>query len=137
MDKDIKEFFIMDKDNDIDLLRQQMDNDSVFQDFWQAYRPDEIRFPNRRLATYRLWRTRLPATRQAMLAYVKDNDIPKWKNPYFFVNDFRDPNPTNYNGPRSLPKEPLVRAVYNGAGGIYTRREALLFHMDIKGDFVL
>lgn len=130
MDKDIKEFFIMDKDNDID-LRQQMDQDSVFQDFWQSYRPDEIRFPNRRLATYRLWRTRLPAARQAMLAYVKDNDIPKWKNPYFFVNDFRDPDPTNYNGHRP-PNEPCVIAIYKGAGGVYTLREALAFNMIIK-----
>ena len=45
--------------------------------------------------------------------------------------------PTNYNGARSLPSEPLVRAIYNGTGGIYTRREAILFHMDIKGDFIL
>ena len=45
--------------------------------------------------------------------------------------------PTNYNGARSLPSEPLVRAIYNGTGGIYTRREAELFEMDIKGDFIL
>ena len=67
-------------------------------------------------------------------------------NPYFAIEDtaigqaarplFRG-EPTNYNGARSFPSEPLVRAVYNGTGGIYTRREALLFHMDIKGDFIL
>ena len=114
-----------------------MDKDKDFEEFWQAYRPDEIRFPNRKQATYQLWQTRLPATRQAMLAYVKDNVVPKWKNPYFFVYDFRDPAPTNYNGARSLPKEPLVRAIYNGAGGIYTRREAEAFGMEIKGDFIL
>ena len=45
--------------------------------------------------------------------------------------------PTNYNGARSLPAEALVRAIYNGTGGIYTRREAEAFVMDIKGDFVL
>ena len=45
--------------------------------------------------------------------------------------------PTNYNGARSFPDEPLVRAIYNGIGGIYTRREAELFNMQIKGDFVL
>ena len=47
------------------------------------------------------------------------------------------PDPTNYNGARSFPNEPLVRAIYNGIGGIYTRREAESFNMQIKGDFVL
>ena len=47
------------------------------------------------------------------------------------------PDPTNYNGARSFPDEPLVRAIYNGIGGIYTRREAELFNMQIKGDFVV
>lgn len=44
--------------------------------------------------------------------------------------------PTNYNG-RSLPDEPLVRAVYNGVGGLYTRAEAELFNMQIIGEFKL
>ena len=43
--------------------------------------------------------------------------------------------PTNYNGARSFPDEPLVRAIYNGTGGLYTRREAELYGMEIKGDF--
>lgn len=47
----------------------------------------------------------------------------------------RRAQPTNYNGARALPAEPLVRAIYNGMGGIYTRREAELFHMEIKGEF--
>ena len=36
-----------------------------------------------------------------------------------------------------MPDEALVRAIYNGIGGIYTRSEAELFNMQIKGDFVL
>ena len=27
--------------------------------------------------------------------------------------------PTNYNGARSFPDEPLVRAIYKGTGGLY------------------
>jgi len=126
----------MDKDMDNNLL-SLMAQDKDFQDFWAAYKPDELRFPNRKKATFRLWRTRIQPTRKAMLDYVKHNGAPKWKNPYFFVQEFPDSDPTNYNGARSLPSEPLVRAVYNGTGGIYTRREAMLFHMDIRGDFIL
>ena len=47
-----------------------------------------------------------------------------------------DGTPTNYNG-RALPDEPLVRAVYNGVGGLYTRAEAQLFNMQIIGEFKL
>lgn len=75
-----------------------MDNDKDFQEFWKQYKPDEIRFPNRKRATYRLWCDRLPATRKAMLAYVIENDVPKWKNPYFFVQEFSDPQPEFLSG---------------------------------------
>ena len=62
-----------------------------FNDFWTAYQPDEIRFPNRRAATFAEWSKRSPEARRAMLAYVKDQGVPKWKNPYFFVIDFPEP----------------------------------------------
>ena len=39
--------------------------------------------------------------------------------------------PTNYNG-RRTPDEPCVIAIYNGAGGVYTLREAKAFNMTIK-----
>ena len=41
------------------------------------------------------------------------------ENPYFWVMRFPEPEPTNYNGARSFPDEPLVRAIYNGTGGLY------------------
>jgi hypothetical protein len=53
------------------------------------------------------------------------------------VQDFPEPQPHNLNGARSLPDEPLVRAIHNGIGGIYTRTEAQLFNMQILGDFKL
>lgn len=70
-------------------------------------------------------------------------------NPYFAIEDnalslasmaarltFKS-EPTNYNGARSFPDEPLVIAVHNGRGGIFTRREAELFAMDIRKPFSL
>ena len=67
-------------------------------------------------------------------------------NPYFAIEDnaigmaakaLPAAQPTNYNGARSMPDEAMVRAVYNGTGGIYTRREAEMYNMEIKGEFVL
>ena len=106
--------------------------DKDFQDFWEAYHPNELRFPNRKQATYRLWCTRITPTRQAMLEYVRHNKVPEWKNPYFFVQEFIDPDPTNYNG-RSFPMgAQMVIAIYNGKGGIYTKADAELYNMTIK-----
>ena len=85
-------------DNDKDLLQKLMDEDKDYQEFWKNYKPDEIRFPNRKRATYRLWRTRIPATQKAMLAYVTEKSVPKWKNPYFFVQEFSDPDPEFLSG---------------------------------------
>ena len=43
--------------------------------------------------------------------------------------------PTNYNGARSFPDEPLVIAKYGNAAGIYTLREAKLYGMQIIKPF--
>ena len=72
--------------------------DKDFNEFWDAYQPDENRFPRRRAATFRAWNERTPAARKAMLAKVKAEGAPKWKNPYFYVADFPEPEPYNWNG---------------------------------------
>lgn len=112
-----------------------MDTDKDFQDFWQAYKPDEMRFPNRRTATLGQWRTRSRAAQQAMLQYVKERGAPKWKNPYFFVQDFPEPEPKNYNGSREfeamVATGKLVTARYNGEAGVYTEEDARRHNMTI------
>ena len=75
-------------DIDKDKLKELMDKDKDFDDFWRAYQPDEIRYPNRKLATYDLWRKKSKAEQSAMLKYVQKNGSPEWKNPFFFVLDF-------------------------------------------------
>ena len=102
--------------------------DKDFNEFWNAYQPDENRFPRRRAATFRAWNERTPAARKAILAKVKAEGAPKWKNPYFYVVDFPEPEPTNYNG-RELPMIPLVSACYKGKYGIYSADEAECFGM--------
>ena len=79
--------------------------DKDFNEFWDAYQPDEIRFPRRRAATFRAWNERTHAARKAILAKVKAEGAPKWKNPYFYVQDFSEPEPHNWNG------DPRIKAM--------------------------
>ena len=74
-----------------------------FNRFWRNYRVDETLFPRRRAATLKLWIDKHPAAREAMLAEVEANGGPKGKTPYFYVQEFAEPEPTNYNGRRLKP----------------------------------
>ena len=103
---------------DKDILKELMSQDKDYQDFWRAYKADLIRFPNRQLATFRLWLQRNPATRRDILARVLKEGAPKWKNPYFYVQDFPESEPPFLRG-----DEPgdLVQVRYNGLYKICTR----------------
>ena len=105
--------------------------DTDFNDFWKAYAPDETRFPHRRAATYRLWCQRSEMAQQAMLTQVTAQPPPKNKNPYFFVLDFPEPEPTNYNG-KALPKEPVVIAKWKGTWGTYTLADVRMYQMETR-----
>ena len=108
-----------------------MDNDKDYQDFWERYKPDEIRFPNRKRATYRLWRARIPATQKAMLDYVKEHQVPKWKNPYFFVQDFNDPEPNWLRGDEGGE---IVQVLYKGKYLLCRPQTAKDFGLQITKD---
>lgn len=103
-----------------------------FNAFWRNYRVDERLFPRRRAATLRLWMDKHPAAREAMLKEVVANGGPKGKNPYFYVQEFAEPEPTNYNGRRLKPGVTYVIAKYNGFWGTYTLKEAKEFGMEIR-----
>lgn len=103
-----------------------------FNRFWRNYRVDETLFPRRRAATLKLWIDKHPLARKAMLKEVEENGGPKGKNPYFYVQEFPDPEPTNYNGRRLKPGVTYVIAKYKGAYGTYTLAEAEQFGMEIK-----
>ena len=115
---------------DYSALYKQFSNE-----FWSHFQDSELA-QGRKSATFQLWQNRTAATRKAMADFLTENDAPK-DNPYFWVWHFPEPQPHNLNGARSLPAEPLVRAIHNGTGGIFTRAEAELFNMHILGDFTL
>ena len=107
-----------------------------FCEFWAEYRPAE-KYANRRSCTFGEWLKRSPPARKAMLAAVKKNSINPERNPYFWVQDYPEPVPKDWNGSRILPDEPLVRALYKGRGGLYTHRDAEMYGMQILGEFRL
>ncbi len=104
-------------------------------EFWSHFQDSELA-QGRKSATFQLWLKRSKPARQAMADFLTEHGAPK-DNPYFWIMHFPEPQPHNLNGARSLPDEPLVRAIHNGVGGIFTRAEAQLFNMQIKGEFKL
>ena len=98
--------------------------DKDFNEFWDAYHPNEIRFPRRRAATFRAWNERTPAARRAMLEQVKKEGAPEWKNPYFYVQDFGGET-----------DEDLVQVRYNGAYKICTRATMKLYGLEWVRDW--
>ena len=117
---------------DIGQIENLMAQDKDFQDFWNEYKVDLIRFPKRKLATFRLWRTRNPPTRRAILERVRKEGAPRWKNPYFYVQDFLDSEPVFLNG-----DEPgdLVQVRYNGIYKICTRETMQEFGLEYVRDW--
>ena len=99
-------------------------------------------FRQRENACYSEWRMISEPKRQAILdelnmAAMTKKQPEHWKdNPLFFLRDFPEPEPKDYNGARLLPDEPLVIAKYNDRAGLYTRREAEIFGMNILKPFV-
>lgn len=114
-----------------------MDNNQLYGQFsteyWSHFQSSELA-QGRKSVTFTQWRERSKVARLAMSKVLTEHGAPK-ENPFFWVQRFPEPEPQNLNGARSLPDEPIVRAIYNGSGGLYTRREAELFNMQILGDF--
>ena len=104
-----------------------------FNDFWEAYHPNEIRFPRRRAATFRAWNERTVAARKAMLAKVKAEGAPEWKNPYFYVVDFPEPQPTFLRGDE--PDMDIVQVRYNGRFCLCSRATMELFGLEWVRDW--
>ena len=78
-----------------------------------------------------LWDVKTPTEQRFLLRAVKEG---KWSKPRldWTISDYQVPEPTNYNG-RSFPTgAPMVIAIYNGTGGVYTKADAELYNMTIK-----
>jgi hypothetical protein len=120
-------------DMDKDKLKQLMLQDTDYLDFWDHYPVDELRFPNRKLATFRQWLDRSRAARTSILKTVLNEGAPAWKNPYFYVQDFPEPQPEWKTGGET--DEDLVQVRYNGAFKLCTRATMELFDLQWVRDW--
>ena len=114
----------------------------TFEQLWQLFLHRGA-LANQREETAKLWSNYSPEQQQ----HIFDTLTTKLRqrrfvhyNPMQAIRENAPRNysgtmPANYNGARSFPDEPLVIAICNGQGGIYTRREAELFDMDIRKPF--
>ena len=116
----------------------------LFNDLWQIFL-DRGALATQRAETANLWARYTPEQQQRIYDSIKRKyETHKFihYNPRLAICEnapkkYNPTEPTNYNGARSLPDEPLVRAVYCDIGGLYTRAEAELYNMQILGDFKL
>ena len=118
--------------------------DSLFEMFWKYFSvsmPDE--FHNRKGATKIAFEKRSEVAQRAMIEAAQegapghpgDNS-----NPYFFVVDFPEPQPTFLSGQEQdrLSEQgiPLVQVKYNGKFLICTRETMNLFHLEWNMDWL-
>lgn len=104
-----------------------------FNRFWRSYNVDERLFPRRRGATFRLWVNKHPMAREAMLSEVEAKGGPKGKNPYFYVQEFADPEPDWCTG--NEKDLDLVQVLYQGRYKICTRETMERFGLEWKRDW--
>lgn len=108
---------------------------TAFCEFWETYRPAD-KYANRRSCTFAQWLKRSPPAQRAMLLHVRNHIVNPERNPFFWVQDFPEPIPKNYNGSREFDSviltTTLVTAEYKGKYGIYTLNDAKDFNMSIK-----
>ena len=116
---------------------KKMDTD--FNLFWDNYHVDETTFPHRRAATFREWNKRLPHTRKAMLDKVTKEGGPHKKNPFFYVQEFPDPEPDFLSGQQqdALRAQgiPLVQVKYGDKFLICTKQTQQDFHLTLIRDW--
>ena len=121
-------------------LIEQLIQDKTFNAFWELCKPDELRYPNRKPATYRLWLSRSLAARDAMMKRVENEGMPRWKNPYFYVQDFPEPDPIFLSGAEQdacfRQQIPLVQVRYNDRFLICTRQTMEEFNLPFVRDWL-
>ena len=104
--------------------------DCLFEKFWKLFSPAP-EFHNRYGATKIAFERRSEAAQRAMMEAAQegapghpgDNT-----NPYFFVQDFPEPEPTWLRGDEDLQ---IVQVRYNGAFKLCSREDAQLFNLQI------
>ena len=113
--------------------------DSLFEMFWKDFSVSmPAEYHNRRAATQMLFEARSSAAQQAIVEAVLSGSLPlgegggRGLNPYFFVQDFPEPQPLWLRGDEGGD---IVQVRYNGAYKLCTRATMELFGLEWVRDW--
>lgn len=109
--------------------------DCQFEKFWKYFDPAP-EFMNRRAATQMIFESRSDAARKALVEAAQEGGGQHpgdQQNPYFYVQDFPEPQPVWKTGGEI--NEDLVQVRYNGAYKICTRATMELFGLQWVRDW--
>ena len=109
--------------------------DCLFEKFWKYFDPAP-EFMNRRAATQMIFESRSDAARKALVEAAQEgggHHPGDQQNPYFYVQDFPEPQPVWKTGGEK--DEDLVQVFYNGTYKICTRDTMELFGLQWVRDW--
>lgn len=109
--------------------------DSLFERFWKFFsKAMPTEFQNRKAATKVAFEQRSTVAQRAMIEAMQDRTWTSYdqQNPYFFVQDFPEPQPTFLRGDEHGD---IVQVRYNGAYKLCTRDTMNLFHLEWVRDW--
>ena len=101
-----------------------------FNDLWSKMSVDEHRWPHRYASTFGVWRARSTAAQASMEEHAEGGI--GGKNPYFWVQDFPEPQPEWKKGDE---EGDLVQVRYNGLYKICTRATMELYGLEWVRDW--
>ena len=103
-----------------------------FNAFWIGFNP-KPEFANRKKATWEIWKTKTPVARKKILEAVLSGSLSlgegggRGVNPYFFVQDFPEPQPVFLRGDEGGD---IVQVKYNGTYKLCHRATMELFGLE-------
>ena len=103
-----------------------------FEKFWNLFSPS-AGYQNRRASTQMIFEARSQAARKAIIDDLEAAGRGTQENPYFYVQDFPEPQPLWKTGGET--GEDLVQVRYNGAYKICTRATMELFGLEWVRDW--
>ena len=109
--------------------------DCLFERFWKFFNPAP-EFHNRRAATQMIFEARSEVAQRAMIDSLSSplhGGSERGANPYFFVQDFPEPQPLFLRGDEGGD---IVQVRYNGAYKLCTRDTMTLFNLEWVRDWL-
>ena len=113
--------------------KKQADTQTLFEKFWFYFKPS-AEYQNRRAATQMLFEARSEVAQKAIVKAAQEGGghPGDQQNPYFFVQDFPEPQPQWLRGDEGGD---IVQVKYNGAFKLCTRATMELFGLEWVRDW--